>query len=117
MKIIFLYLFSLIVIVNSYRSRDIETSCKSIQNPSNKNCGVFSTNDNERCCYITWSNNDIISSTTNRNEECIYLENQIKVIKEEVTTKKSKGYQNVKILCSEYFLQYYSILFLLLIIF
>ena len=117
MKIIFLFLFSLIIIVNSYRSRDFKTSCNSIQYPSKKNCGVFSTNDNERCCYITWSNSDKISDTTNSNEECIYLPNEIKEIKETVNSKKEEGYQNVKILCSDHFLQYYLILFLLLIIF
>ena len=117
MKIYFLCFILLIIIVNSYITRDISNSCKEHKNASIKNCGVFSINDDYRCCFSSWSNSDINSNFTNQNRECIYLPNEIKEIKETVNSKKEEGYQNVKILCSDHFLQYYSILFLLLIIF
>lgn len=116
MKIYFLFFILLIIIVNSYITRDISNSCKEHKNASIKNCGVFSINDDYRCCFSSWSNSDINSNFTNQNRECIYLENKIKIIKEVVKNNSSKGLDNFKIHCSSYFLNNFSLLFLLFII-
>ena len=115
MKIYFLCFILLIIIVNSYITRDISNSCKEHKNASIKNCGVFSINDDYRCCFSSWTNSDKNSSITNQNGVCIYLENKIKVIKEAVKNN-SNGLENFKIHCSSYFLNNFSLLFLLFII-
>ena len=115
MKIISVF-FNLLILINSAKIRDIKDSCGSNKNPSNKDCGVYSINDNYRCCYIQWTNKDILSEITHSNHECIYVENKLSKMKEEVNRLNTEGYQNVKIFCYSYFLNYKSFLFLLFII-
>ena len=115
MKIISVF-FNLLILINSAKIRDIKDSCESNKNPSNKDCGVYSINDNYRCCYIQWTNKDIISEITHSNHECIYVENKLSKMKEEVNRLNTEGYQNVKIFCYSYFLNYKSFLFLFFII-
>ena len=116
MKIISVF-FNLLILINSAKIRDIKDSCESNKNPSNKDCGVYSINDNYRCCYIKWTNKDKVSNITNSNHECIYVENKLSKMKEEVQNRlNTKEYQNVKIFCYSYFLNYKSFLFLLFII-
>lgn len=115
MKIISVF-FNLLILINSAKIRDIKDSCESNKNPSNKDCGVYSINDNYRCCYIQWTNKDIISEITHSNHECIYVENKLSKMKEEVNRLNPEDYQNVKIFCYSYFLNYKSFLFLFFII-
>ena len=115
MKIISVF-FNLLILINSAKIRDIKDSCGSNKNPSNKDCGVYSINDNYRCCYIQWTNKDILSEITHSNHECIYVENKLSKMKEEVNRLNNEGYQNVKIFCYSYFLNYKSFLFLFFII-
>ena len=115
MKIISVF-FNLLILINSAKIRDIKDSCGSNKNPSNKDCGVYSINDNYRCCYIQWTNKDILSEITHSNHECIYVENKLSKMKEEVNRLNPEDYQNVKIFCYSYFLNYKSFLFLFFII-
>ncbi len=78
MKICFFCFILLIIIVNSYITRDISISCKIHKNPSIKNCGIFSINDDYRCCFSNWPNLGTNSLITNQNNEWIFLENKKK---------------------------------------